>query len=149
MHTHTPQGGDRWGGSAAEKGWVRCAHVRLAFMPKSGVCGPVVRLRGRTCARCVSPGWTGVGVSSVQTRFSSCCCKPLSCVPPPPDRCSHTTTSQLFMGPACFDFKYLSRRCSLLLCTEGGVRHAGDEALLDNYSSDKYENEDPQTRLSV
>lgn len=29
----------------------------------------------------------------------------------PPDRCSHTTTaSQLFMGPACFDFKYLPRR---------------------------------------
>lgn len=44
-------------------------------------------------------------------------CSPLISPSLPPDRCSHTTTttSQLFMGPACFDFKYLPRR--RLLCS--------------------------------
>lgn len=62
---------------------------------------------------------------------------PLTPAPPPhpnrhiythtlSDRCTHTTAAQLFMGPACFDFKYLPRRrwsfsSGVCLCVGGGV----------------------------
>lgn len=119
----------------ATKGWVRCVfvcvlvcvslcvrlsnslfHFRLQIhLHMFYVCW---RGCGWTFASRMSPVRTGVGVSSVQTRFGSCChpssllssllsslpSSPLTDVatPPPPLR--------LFMGPACFDFKYLPRR---------------------------------------
>lgn len=56
-------------------------------------------------------------LSSSSSVFSS----PLFSPSLPPDRCSHTTTTtQLFMDPACFDFKYLPRR-RLLSLGEGGI----------------------------
>lgn len=110
MHTHTPQGGNRWGSARGKgawwgrKGWVRCVHMSvflclfiLQHTGQSGMdsCTFSVRERAflsgscRTFARRVSPLWTGVGVSGVQTRFSSCCLPSsypslLSPSPPPP-----------------------------------------------------------------
>lgn len=52
----------------------------------------------------------------------------------PSDRCSHTTTtSQLFMGPACFDFKYLPRR-RLFSMGKEGLKKSGVCAWNDTHS---------------
>lgn len=89
-----------------------------------------------TFVRRVSPVWTGVGDSGVQTRFSSCRHPPgsplipppppshpiLSPPHPPPTDVAATAAFLLFMGPACFDFKYLPRRRLFRSARGGGGR---------------------------
>lgn len=88
-----------------------------------------VCVAGHLLAACLQYGQ--VLVSAASRLISAAAASPLvsshvSLPPAPPlDRCSHATTdsSQLFMGLACFDSKYLPRR--LLSC----LRRAGKERL--------------------
>lgn len=75
---------------------------------------------GQVLASAVSRLVSAAAAALLLPHFSPLLFSHLS-LPPPPDRCSHTTTttSQLFMGPACFDFKYLPRRCSFCLGKTG------------------------------
>lgn len=91
-----------------------CTHLLIQVSPlfKFVVHPVTVGVCGQLCLDIcfsVSPERTGVGVSSVQTRFCSCRARPHTRSPPPTDRCSHTTQQALW-SQSCFDVKYLPRR---------------------------------------